>query len=161
MLTIKSYFETPCGPIYLDQMKFNGRPDLASRPPLFGIRPVGSDTKATQNLWLLPVACSTNCGFLSSAHWDCGGQGPYWGQVGLGTWDNSHPVDVTSSRRLNPHHLHLKNGDYMCLFARHSDGHNVISFIFVPKCVTESHHEETWDKTKLKEILQIKWPVTL
>lgn len=83
-----------------------------------GLCHIGSDTKATQNLWLLPVACSKNSGFLSPAHWYCG-QGPYWGQVGLGTWDSSHSVDVTSSKWLNlakPQHLHLKNGDYMCLF---------------------------------------------
>lgn len=36
-------------------------------------------------------------------------------------------------------------------------GYSIVSLVFRPKCVTESHQEETSDKTKLKEILQIKF----
>lgn len=106
--------------------------------------------KSNEKLWLLSIACKIKSEVLSSAH-RLSGRPEFSTQLS------------TSSRKWLSHseplHPHLKNEGLHEPLDVHWDRHNIISLELVPKCTAESNYEETSDKTKLKEILWINWPV--
>ena len=50
------------------------------------------------------------------------------------------------------------NGDHITTDMMHSEFHSFTLCYSYQKCKTESNHEETTDKPKLKDILKYSWP---